>query len=78
MAGRDPEHPGDGRRVHLDLVRDLGEDPASAGPLVSKTSTADPIAWVSSGRSVSPSTKLLSAVSRVVVVIVIGCLRPGA
>jgi hypothetical protein len=82
MAGRDPDHPGDVRRVHLDLARDLGEErgggPASAGPLVSKTSTPDPVAWVSNGRSVSPSTKLLSAASRVVVVIVIGCLRFGA
>ena len=26
MAGRDPDHPGDVRWVHLDLVRDLGEE----------------------------------------------------
>src|SRR5580693_3152730 len=93
MAGRDTDHPGDVRRVHLDLTRDLGEERRGVAPrgngqeadvghvavaVHAKTSTADPIAWVSSGRSVSPSTKLLSAVSRLVVVIVIGCLRPGA
>jgi hypothetical protein len=56
----------------MDLPEVARQVAGARGGRDSVTSTADPIAWVSSGRRVSPSTKLLSAVSKVVVVIVIG------
>src|ERR1700689_1393815 len=45
-----------------------GGGPASAGPLVSKISSDDPMALVSNGRKVSPRTNRLSLASTVVMV----------